>query len=57
MSESLKYWIILAWNVLGYSHRLIIWNLFLAFIPLVLSIWLFRLSKLQLLLWIVLFLY
>jgi uncharacterized membrane protein len=37
-------WIAHSWQVLSYSQDFMIWNTFLAFIPLVLSVWLFRLS-------------
>ena len=34
--------IVIAWNILQGSGRWICWNLFLAFVPLALSVWLFR---------------
>ncbi len=43
--------ITLALDVLNYSKNLIVWNLFLAFIPLILSVWLFRRSKSRSLIW------
>ncbi|AFY75638.1 MAG: DUF1361 domain-containing protein [Hydrococcus sp. C42_A2020_068] len=48
-------WIAHAREVLGYSKSLIIWNLFLAYIPLVLSVWLFRIVGRRSLLWWVVF--
>jgi uncharacterized membrane protein len=47
----LKIWLIIAGQILSRSQWLMAWNLFLAFIPLVLSIWLFRLSSSRSLLW------
>ncbi|MBE9179012.1 DUF1361 domain-containing protein [Oculatella sp. LEGE 06141] len=44
-------WIIYAGRVLHRSVRWMSWNLFLAFVPLVLSVWLFRLSRSRSLLW------
>lgn len=44
-------WMTHAWDVLNYSTSFMTWNLFLAFIPLVLSIWLFRISQSRSLLW------
>lgn len=44
-------WIIYAQQVLRRSVRWMSWNLFLAFIPLMLSIWLFRRSRSRSLLW------
>lgn len=44
------------WKTLDYSHSFMFWNLFLAFIPLVLSIFLFRVSKKRSLLWWFIFL-
>ncbi len=42
MSAQLFNWIDLALEVLNQSNRRVIWNLFLALIPLVVSFWLFR---------------
>jgi uncharacterized membrane protein len=44
MKAELMAWIADAWQVLSYSQYMI-WNLFLAFIPLGLSVWLFRISS------------
>lgn len=44
-------WITHAWNVFNYSTSFMAWNLFLAFIPLILSIWLFRINRLRSPLW------
>jgi uncharacterized membrane protein len=38
-------WLTLLWNALPLSSRWMVWNLFLALIPLVLSVWLFRRSR------------
>ena len=51
MKEALIVWMTHALEVLSYSNRRIVWNLFLAFIPLVLSIWLFRNSRSRSWLW------
>ncbi|WP_013323515.1 DUF1361 domain-containing protein [Gloeothece verrucosa] len=51
MLTQLQIWFNIAWQVLSYSHKLIAWNLFLAFIPLVLSFWLFRRAQKRSLLW------
>jgi uncharacterized membrane protein len=51
MSTQFKSWIHETWQVLSLSHNLIAWNLFLAFVPLVLSIYLFRRSRSRSLLW------
>jgi uncharacterized membrane protein len=51
MIPQMLYWIRIAWQVLGYSNGLIFWNLFLAFIPLAVSIWLFRFSHSTSFLW------
>lgn len=56
MKAQLIVWINVAWEVLEYSHRLIAWNLFLAFIPLALSFWLFRQSRSRSLFWWIVFL-
>lgn len=45
MSNQLLNWLRHALEVLGLSTRRIVWNLFLAYIPLFLSIWLFRQGK------------
>ncbi|PSF36603.1 DUF1361 domain-containing protein [Aphanothece hegewaldii CCALA 016] len=44
------------WKALDYSHSFMAWNLFLAFIPLVLSIFLFRFSQKRSLFWWFIFL-
>lgn len=41
----------LSWLAIVYSHRLILWNSFLAYIPLGLSVWLFRSSTSRSTLW------
>ncbi len=56
MKEALIIWMTNAWKVLSYSHRRIIWNSFLAYIPLVLSFWLFRSSRPRSLAWWLVFL-
>ncbi len=56
MKETLIIWMTNAWKVLSYSHRRIIWNSFLAYIPLVLSFWLFRSSRPRSLTWWLVFL-
>lgn len=44
------------WKIVDYSHSFMVWNLFLAFIPLVLSIFLFRFSQKRSLSWWLIFL-
>ena len=51
MEPQLIDWMAAVWQVLKWSHGIIIWNLFLAFIPLVLSVWLFRYSRTRSLVW------
>jgi uncharacterized membrane protein len=51
MRNQLLNWLRHAWKVFGLSTRRIVWNLFLAYIPLFLSIWLFRKAKSRSLLW------
>lgn len=46
-----------AWYAFSHGHQFMIWNLFLAFIPLVLSVWLFRWSRSRSILWWVGFLF
>jgi uncharacterized membrane protein len=48
-------WIAHSWQVLSYSQDFMTWNLFLAFIPLVLSVWLFRLSQARSKIWWIIF--
>lgn len=48
-------WLGVSARVLGWSSRLITWNLFLGIIPLILSVWLFRFSKKRSPLWWLLF--
>lgn len=50
MITKLQIWIQITWNILGYS-KFMPWNLFLAFIPLGLSLWLFRRAKRRSILW------
>lgn len=50
-SEVIIDWLTFTLKVLSYSNRRIIWNSFLAFIPLILSIWLFRRSLSRSWLW------
>ncbi|MFW6295951.1 MAG: DUF1361 domain-containing protein [Halothece sp.] len=51
MKARLIAWLINAWKVFQQSLPRIAWNSFLAFIPLVLSVWLFRQSKSRSWLW------
>lgn len=55
MKEALIDWITHTLEVLSYSNRRIIWNSFLAFIPLFCSIWLFRFSRSRSWLWWLIF--
>ncbi|NJK47877.1 DUF1361 domain-containing protein [Candidatus Gracilibacteria bacterium] len=48
-------WIAHSWQVLSYSQDFMIWNSFLAFIPLVLSVWLFRISQTRSQIWWIIF--
>ncbi len=45
MSTTLQQWAYSAWHLLSHSNRFMAWNLFLAFVPLMLSVWLFRSSR------------
>lgn len=47
----MTYWIDAAWDALTVSSRWMAWNLFLALVPLVLSVWLFRQAKSRSLFW------
>lgn len=51
MSDYILQWLQQSWSLLIRSRKLILWNLFLAFIPLILSVWLFRRSKKRSILW------
>ena len=51
MRYQLLNWLRNAWKVLELSTQRIAWNLFLAYIPLLLSIWLFRSAKSRSFLW------
>ncbi len=51
MTNQLLNWLRHAWEVFDLSTFRIVWNLFLAYIPLFLSIWLFRSAKSRSLLW------
>jgi uncharacterized membrane protein len=51
MIAQLIFWIQTAWQVISLSNSLILWNSFLAFIPLVLSVWLFRWAHSRSLVW------
>ena len=51
MKTQLIAWLSAAWQVSRQSNRRIVWNLFLAFVPLVLSVWLFRRSRSRSLVW------
>lgn len=51
MTDKFLEWVKTSWNALARSRQLITWNLFLAFIPLILSWWLFRRSKKTSILW------
>jgi uncharacterized membrane protein len=54
--EMLSFWLYRAWKALSYSRDFMVWNSFLAFIPLVLSFFLFRFSQNRSLFWWVIFL-
>lgn len=56
MFARLTDWIIHAWYVLERSNGFMLWNTFLAIIPLVLSVWLFRKSRSRNLIWWFIFL-
>ena len=43
--DLLGWWLDISLRVLGISYKLILWNSFLALIPLVLSVWLFRFAQ------------
>jgi uncharacterized membrane protein len=51
MMEQLLYWLRAAWNVVEWNKGFMVWNSFLAFIPLVLSFWLFRKGRNLSILW------
>jgi uncharacterized membrane protein len=51
MKAQLLNWISVALSALAINRRWMTWNLFLAFIPVALSIWLFRLSRQRSILW------
>jgi len=53
--DLLGWWLDISLRVLGISYKLILWNSFLALIPLVLSVWLFRFAQRRSPLWWVLF--
>jgi uncharacterized membrane protein len=55
MIAQLIFWIQTAWQVISLSNSLILWNSFLAFIPLVLSVWLFRWAHSRSLVWWIVF--
>ncbi|ACK68950.1 protein of unknown function DUF1361 [Gloeothece citriformis PCC 7424] len=56
MIDKLLKWLKHSLSALAHSRYLITWNLFLAFIPLVLSVWLFRWSKKASIFWWIVFL-
>ena len=56
MSAQLFNWIDIALEVLNQSNRRVIWNLFLAFVPLIISFWLFRQSAHRSVIWWAIFL-
>ena len=56
MKQSLIYWIQNAASALSYSKYMMLWNLFLAIIPLLISIWIFRWSRKRSFFWWLLFL-
>ncbi|MBJ7899514.1 MAG: DUF1361 domain-containing protein [Cyanobacteria bacterium RI_101] len=43
--DLLQDWLRLSWDAMRVNERLMVWNTFLALIPLVLSVWLFRRSR------------
>jgi uncharacterized membrane protein len=49
--DLLYWWFDISWRVLRTSYLLIAWNLFLAVIPLVLSVWLFRIAERRSIFW------
>ena len=51
MVSQLVDWIQISWDLLSQSNQRILWNLFLAFIPLTLSFYLFRLSATRHIFW------
>jgi uncharacterized membrane protein len=51
MKSQLIDWIEISWNLFNQSSDRIVWNLFLAFIPLILSFYLFRLSATRNFVW------
>jgi uncharacterized membrane protein len=53
--DLLYWWFDISWRVLRTSYLLIAWNLFLAIIPLVLSVWLFRISERRSIFWWLIF--
>lgn len=56
MVTQFKIWLMMAGHILSWSQGLMAWNLLLAFIPLGLSVWLFRRSSSRSLLWWLIFL-
>jgi uncharacterized membrane protein len=53
--DLLYWWFDISWRVLRTSYLLIAWNLFLAVIPLVLSVWLFRIAERRSIFWWLIF--
>ncbi|MGK7874560.1 MAG: DUF1361 domain-containing protein [Xenococcaceae cyanobacterium] len=51
MKAQLIAWMTTAWQALSHSNGFMAWNLFLAFVPLALSVWLFRKSRSRSILW------
>ena len=51
MFTKLLTWLNLAWQILRSNIRWMTWNLFLAFVPLALSVWLFRRARSRSALW------
>jgi uncharacterized membrane protein len=51
MQSQIDSWLNIAWQAFSYSYKFMIWNLFLAFIPLAISFWLFRENNRQSSIW------
>ncbi len=51
MQSQIDSWLNIAWQAFSYSYKFMTWNLFLAFIPLAISFWLFRENNRQSSIW------